>query len=62
MDSMGLYRSALQHGISIAPGPLFSPKRKFRNFIRINYARPWNAITEQAMKTLGELAKRHANS
>jgi DNA-binding transcriptional MocR family regulator len=50
------YRNALQHGISIAPGPLFSPKRKFRNFIRINYARPWNKTTEQAMSTLGELA------
>jgi DNA-binding transcriptional MocR family regulator len=54
---MGLYRSALQQGISIAPGPLFSPKRKFRNFIRINYARPWHKTTEQAVATLGELAR-----
>jgi DNA-binding transcriptional MocR family regulator len=61
VDSMGLYRNALQHGISIAPGPLFSPKRKFRNFIRINYGRPWSKTTEQAMATLGELAKCQAN-
>jgi DNA-binding transcriptional MocR family regulator len=56
IDSMQLYQAALARGITIGPGAMFSSRDTFRHFIRINYSYPWNAQTEAALKTLGELA------
>jgi DNA-binding transcriptional MocR family regulator len=50
-----LHRAALDHGISIAPGPLFSSSGAFGNFLRLNCGHPWNAEMEQGMATLGKL-------
>lgn len=55
VDSLELYRRALQHRIAIAPGPIFSAKQKYRNFIRLNCGNPWSDPIEQAMKQLGRL-------
>ncbi|MBN7796102.1 PLP-dependent aminotransferase family protein [Parahaliea mediterranea] len=56
VDSLELFNMALQEEISIAPGPIFSATRTFRNCIRLNYGNPWDARIERAMKTLGKLA------
>ena len=56
VDSLTLYRRALAEGISIAPGPMFSPTQKFRNFVRLNCAQPWDARLERALQRLGALA------
>jgi DNA-binding transcriptional MocR family regulator len=48
---------ALQHGISIAPGPFFSACGGYRNFMRLNCATPWSEVTEGALRTLGRLVK-----
>ncbi|AHZ77813.1 transcriptional regulator [Pseudomonas putida] len=40
MDALKLFHMALAQGISIAPGPIFSPTRRFGNCIRLNYGRP----------------------
>ncbi len=56
VDALALHRSALAHGIGIAPGPIFSAKRAFRNCLRLNYGHPWDASHEAAMATLGRLA------
>ena len=57
MDSLKLFRMALAQGISIAPGPIFSPTRGFGNCIRLNYGSPWNEGAEQAMETLGRIVR-----
>ncbi len=54
-NALDLQVRALQHNISLAPGPIFSPRRDFGRAIRLNYGHPWNARTEAALKTLGEL-------
>ncbi|MEW6349332.1 MAG: PLP-dependent aminotransferase family protein [Thermodesulfobacteriota bacterium] len=56
VDSLKLYEEALHAGITIAPGPIFSAKQKFRNFIRLN-AGYWSAAIERALATLGQLAE-----
>jgi DNA-binding transcriptional MocR family regulator len=56
IDSLMLHQLALEKGISIAPGPLFSASGKYRNFIRITYSLPWNEQLERALVTLGGLA------
>ncbi len=54
-DAMKLYRLAMEQRISITPGPLFSAKQKYRNYIRINYAPAWSTEREQAIEKLGKL-------
>jgi DNA-binding transcriptional MocR family regulator len=56
VDALELHRRALAHGISIAPGPMFSAKRAFRNCIRLNYGHPWDERLAGAVALLGQLA------
>ena len=55
VDSLKLFQVALAQGISIAPGPIFSPTRRFGNCIRLNYGSPWTDSAEGAMRTLGRI-------
>ena len=56
VDSIKLFDRALSHGISVAPGPLFSASGAYRNFVRLNCAVPWSDTVEGAIRTLGALA------
>jgi DNA-binding transcriptional MocR family regulator len=56
-DATQFYETALQHHISIAPGVMFSPSTSFSHCFRLNYGMPWTDQIEQAIATLGELAK-----
>jgi DNA-binding transcriptional MocR family regulator len=55
VDSLALHGIALEQGISIAPGPIFSAKREYRNCIRLNFGHPWSDGSERAMATLGRV-------
>ncbi len=55
VDSLELYELALKSGITFAPGPLFSAKQKYRNFIRLKAA-SWSEKAEEALAKLGQLA------
>lgn len=57
VDAVKLSERARRAGISIAPGPMFSPVGDFPNFIRINCGYPWNAKIERAIGILGHLIK-----
>lgn len=60
VSSLELLDRALAAGISIAPGPMFSAKSKFLNFIRLNCGNPWSDRIEDALKQLGRMV--HAMS
>jgi DNA-binding transcriptional MocR family regulator len=49
----------LSMGISIAPGPIFSARQQFRNFLRINCGHPWTAAMDRAIQRLGEILRRY---
>jgi len=53
-DSLVLYKQALQAGITLAPGYIFSATHQYKNFIRLNAAW-WSYETDRAMQHLGEL-------
>lgn len=55
VDSFTLSQQALRHGVSIAPGPIFSASGKYRHFLRLSCAHQWNSRVEQAVATLGRL-------
>ena len=57
IDSLQVFHVALAQGISIAPGPIFSPTRRFAHCIRLNYGSPWNDTSERAMATLGTIIR-----
>jgi DNA-binding transcriptional MocR family regulator len=57
IDAMELFYRALERNISIAPGPIFSPKQKYRNFIRLNAGVSWNERTEAALAELGRMMR-----
>jgi len=54
-DSLRLYQQALDQGIIVAPGPIFSAKGAYRNYLRLNAA-AWSPQIEAAIATLGQLA------
>jgi DNA-binding transcriptional MocR family regulator len=55
IDAMALHRLAIDRGVSVAPGPIFSAAHAFENCIRLNYGHPWSPRIDQAVRTLGEL-------
>ncbi len=57
VDSLALFQLALAQGISLAPGPIFSPTRRFRNCVRLNYGHPWDDRCEHGMQTLGRIIR-----
>jgi len=57
VDSLELHRLALEQGISLAPGPIFSPRREFRNCVRLNYGHPWSPEADRAIAKLGQLVR-----
>ncbi|QRR07889.1 PLP-dependent aminotransferase family protein [Burkholderia sp. MS455] len=58
VDAMHLFGDAMESGVSIAPGPIFSATGGFRRYLRLNYGRPWTPAVERAMETIGTLAAR----
>jgi DNA-binding transcriptional MocR family regulator len=58
VDSLELHRRALAQKISIAPGPIFSAKQKYKNFIRLSCGLPWSEKIDGAVRKLGELIRK----
>jgi DNA-binding transcriptional MocR family regulator len=56
VDGLELHARALEDGISVAPGPIFSPRREYRNCIRLNYGHPWTQDLDRAIQRLARLA------
>jgi DNA-binding transcriptional MocR family regulator len=57
VDAIDVHRKALEHGFSIAPGPIFSARREFAHCLRLNYGHEWTAASERAIKTLGAIVR-----
>ena len=57
VNAVDLQLRALDRGIAIAPGTIFSARQRFANCIRISTAHPWSPRIEGAIATLGELAR-----
>jgi len=53
VDSEALFDRAIAQGISIAPGLIFSPGRRYKHFVRLSFAHPWSDEIEAAVRWLG---------
>ena len=57
VNSLKLYNSALSKGIVITPGPLFSSKSAFNNYLRLSFAHSFKGERQKALKTLGRMLR-----
>jgi len=57
VDALRLHSKALAEKISIAPGPMFSPRQDFRNFIRLSCGEPWSPRLARAIGVLAYFVK-----
>ncbi|WP_418125937.1 PLP-dependent aminotransferase family protein [Variovorax sp. 160MFSha2.1] len=62
VDSLALHQDALQLGIGVAPGHLFSADRRYTRHLRINYGHLGDPRLEGAIRNLGELANAQLKS
>ena len=59
IDTLRLYRRALQRGINFAPGPMFSASGEYRNCMRLNYGLAPHCI-RPAIEALAQLLETSA--
>ena len=57
IDALDLAERALARGITVSPGPLFSPGGGHRSCLRLNCGHPWTPRLDAAVRTLGSLAR-----
>jgi len=62
VDSQQLFDRALEHSIAITPGLIYSPVKRFRNYVRLSYGHPWNERLEEGIARLGVLATELADT
>ena len=56
IDALKLYRNAIDNGITVAPGSIFSRKKDLTHYIRLNFSHLWTLAIEQAVRDVGALA------
>ncbi|MDE2430041.1 MAG: PLP-dependent aminotransferase family protein [Burkholderiales bacterium] len=56
VDALEIHRRALSLGITVAPGPMFSAQRHFKNCLRLNYGHRFDERMDAALQALGKLA------
>jgi len=54
IDAEQLFDDAIKAGISTAPGQIFSPCDRYRNFVRLSFGHPWSDDIEKSLQWLGE--------
>lgn len=57
IDAYQLYREAMLHKISIAPGAMFTLQERYQNCMRLSYGMKWGQNVDIALKKLGNLVK-----
>ncbi len=56
VDALELQRAALDRGINLAPGQIFSATQQFGNCVRLNFGHPRDPRFEPALREIGALA------
>lgn len=62
VDTLELFTRALDAGVSIAPGAIFSPSQAHRNCIRLGCIEPWSERLDAGVRLVGRLAARLAEA
>ncbi|MGE0551328.1 MAG: PLP-dependent aminotransferase family protein [Kofleriaceae bacterium] len=57
VDALALHEQARRKRIVVAPGPLFSARQRFTNFIRISAGSPWSDRIADGIRALARLVE-----
>jgi len=60
-DALAIQARALERGVAVAPGPIFSARGRFGSCLRLSCGFPWSPRLEAAVATLGALAAAEAS-
>ena len=55
VNAATVFHKALESGICIAPGTLFSAGNRYQNFTRISCGYPWTADIDRKVGQLGQI-------
>jgi DNA-binding transcriptional MocR family regulator len=55
VDTSQFFKQAIAQGVNFAPGEVFSPSGKYKNYMRISYGVQWSEKIDQAIQVLGQL-------
>jgi DNA-binding transcriptional MocR family regulator len=56
VDTIEMHTRALEQGVSMAPGPIFSARKGFAHCLRLNTGHPWTAEMDRGVAILGQIA------
>lgn len=56
-DAIGIHRRALEQGVSVAPGPIFSARRGFQNCLRLNTGHPWTDEMDRGIAAVARIIR-----
>ena len=59
VNTLELYHSARDKGLTITPGSLFSSQDTYQHFLRVSFSHPWTQQRINAFKSLSQLIKSH---
>lgn len=59
VDTSTFFNDAIAAGVSFAPGEIFSPSGKYKNYMRISFGVKWNEKVEHAINILGQLVRNY---
>ena len=62
VDTSQFFNQAIAQGINFAPGEIFSPSGKYKNYMRISYGVQWSDKIDQAIQVLGKLVHDYPES
>jgi DNA-binding transcriptional MocR family regulator len=59
VDTSQFFKQAIAQGVNFAPGEIFSPSGKYKNYMRISFGVQWCDRIDQAIQTLGKLVHQY---
>jgi DNA-binding transcriptional MocR family regulator len=61
VNTSEFFQEGLTQGVSFAPGVIFSPSGRYKNYMRVSFGVHWNDDIEMAIKVLGQLVYEHTS-
>lgn len=55
VDTSQFFKQAVAQGVNFAPGEIFSPSGKYKNYMRISYGVQWSERIDNAIQIIGKL-------
>jgi DNA-binding transcriptional MocR family regulator len=62
VDTRQIFTQAIAQGVSFAPGEIFSPSGKYKNYMRISFGVQWCERIDEAIQTLGKLVYQYPST